>query len=435
MTKTNRSMKDSGIEWIGKIPEDWSLERLQWCMDEVNIKNQPIQTTQVLSLTNKLGVVPYEEKGNQGNKAKEDISEYKLAYTGSLIVNSMNVIIGSVGISNYTGCVSPVYYVFNANEKADLRFINYIFSTIPFQKELRKYAKGILEIRLRVSSGDIFKRPIALPIKQEQQKIADFLDEKCSHIDSVLDKTKASIEEYKKLKQAVITQAVTKGIRPNRPMKDSGIEWIGEIPEDWRIKRLRYIGNCQNGISKGAEAFGSGYPFISYSNVYRNIVLPEIATEFIETTKEERELYSVQVGDVFFTRTSETIEEIGFSSVCEKTIPNATFAGFLIRFRPYNKKEIIPKYSKYYFRANIHRAFFVKEMNLVTRASLGQGLLKRLPVILPNIQEQEEIADYLDIKCAEIDKLMEKKVQLISELETYKKSLIYEYVTGKKEVC
>ena len=261
------------------------------------------------------------------------------------------------------------------------------------------------------------------------------MDKKCSHIDSVLDKTKASIEEYKKLKQAVITQAVTKGIRPNRPMKDSGIEWIGEIPEDWRIKRLRYIGNCQNGISKGAEAFGSGYPFISYSNVYRNIVLPEIATEFIETTKEERELYSVQVGDVFFTRTSETIEEIGFSSVCEKTIPNATFAGFLIRFRPYNKKEIIPKYSKYYFRANIHRAFFVKEMNLVTRASLGQGLLKRLPVILPNIQEQEEIADYLDIKCAEIDKLIEKKEQLISELETYKKSLIYEYVTGKKEVC
>ena len=429
MTKTNRPMKDSGIEWIGEIPENWNIARIAHIYDERKSKVSD-EEFPPLSVT-KQGIVP-----QLNTAAKSDAhDDRKLLCIGDFAINSRSDRRGSCGISAYNGSISLINIVLMPKTKMNPKYYDWLFHTTLFADEFYKWGHGIVNDLWTTNWQDMKKIIVPIPDLIEQQKIAEFLDEKCSHIDSVLDKTKAAIEEYKKLKQAVITQAVTKGIRPNRPMKDSGIEWIGEIPEDWRIKRLRYIGNCQNGISKGAEAFGSGYPFISYSNVYRNIVLPEIATEFIETTKEERELYSVQVGDVFFTRTSETIEEIGFSSVCEKTIPNATFAGFLIRFRPYNKKEIIPKYSKYYFRANIHRAFFVKEMNLVTRASLGQGLLKRLPVILPNIQEQEEIADYLDIKCAEIDKLIEKKEQLISELETYKKSLIYEYVTGKKEVC
>ena len=115
-----REMKDSGIEWIGKIPANWTLRRLQWCLIEVTEKNDPIKTTQILSLTNKQGVLPYEDKGAQGNKAKENLAEYKLAYEDTLIVNSMNVIIGSVGISHYFGCVSPVYYVFK--EKRSLSF-------------------------------------------------------------------------------------------------------------------------------------------------------------------------------------------------------------------------------------------------------------------------------------------------------------------------
>lgn len=429
-----RTMKDSGIEWIGEIPEDWNLMRLQFCLNEIKEKNLPVKSEQVLSLVKDKGVMLYEEKGNVGNVAKEDISEYKLAYPNTLILNSMNILIGSVGISKYFGCVSPVYYVFKETEMSDLRFINYICTTNEFQKELRKYAKGILEIRLRVSAQDIFKRIIAFPNKQEQIKIADFLDEKCRHIDSVLEKTRASIEEYKQLKQSVITNAVTKGIRPNRPMKDSGIEWIGQIPEDWGVKRLRFLGTCQNGISKGAEFFGSGYPFVSYTNVYRNMELPQ-TTELIESTEVERDLYSVQEGDVFFTRTSETIEEIGYTSVCCKTIPDATFAGFLIRFRPFKDASLCTAFAKYYFRSELPRIFFVKEMNLVTRASLGQGLLKRLPVLLPSCNEQNQIASYLNAKCTEIDKLIAKKEQLIEELETYKKSFIYEYVTGKKEVC
>lgn len=139
-----RQMKDSNVDWIGEIPEDWSLERIQSLTSEINVKNNPIQTTDVLSLTIKDGVIPYEEKGDMGNKSKDNHEEYKLAYPDTIVLNSMNILIGAVGLCNYFGCVSPVYYVFKNNEKSDLRYINYIMSSQPFQKYLRKYANGIL---------------------------------------------------------------------------------------------------------------------------------------------------------------------------------------------------------------------------------------------------------------------------------------------------
>lgn len=428
-----RAMKDSGVDWIGQIPENWKVERLSGHLKEINEKNCPLKTTQILSLTNKLGVIPYEEKGNQGNKAKENYEEYKVAYKDTIIANSMNILIGSVGYSKYYGCVSPVYYVFKEKPENSLWFINYIMQTPQFQRELRKYANGILEIRLRLSANDILKRQVAFPPYQEQKKIAAFLDDKCAAIDEIITKTEQSIEEYKKLKQAVITKAVTQGIRPNRTMKDSGIDWIGKIPVDWDVRKLRYLYKCQNGISKSADFFGHGFPFVSYKDVYDNDELPVSVSGLCNTTEEERDRYSVKRGDIFFTRTSETIEEIGLTSICLNTIENATFAGFLIRCRPYTSK-LDFNYAKYYMISSHLRLYFVKEMNLVIRASLSQELLKDLCILIPSPEEQKEIADYLDMKCTEIDALIEKKQQSLTELASYKKSLIYEYVTGKKEV-
>ena len=426
-------MKDSGIEWIGDIPQNWKLKRIQFCLDEINEKNIPIKTEQVLSLVKDKGVMLYEDKGNQGNKAKEDVSQYKIAYPNTLIVNSMNILIGSVGISNYLGCVSPVYYVFKENEDSDLRYINYIFNTREFQKELRKYANGILEIRLRVSSSDIFKRKIPLPDKHIQTKIANFLDKKCAEIDALHTDIEKQIETLEEYKKSIITEAVTKGLDPDVEMKDSGISYIGNIPKHWKVTNLKYLGKCQNGISKGGEYFGNGFPFVSYGDVYKNYSIPQNVDGLIMSTKTEQNIYSVKYGDVFFTRTSETIEEIGFASTCLKSIDNSVFAGFLIRFRP-TSSDLIPEFSKFYFRSNIHRKFFVKEMNLVTRASLSQNLLGRLPVLLPPLCEQQMIAINLEKKCAEIDGAIEEKKEQLETLEQYKKSLIYEYVTGKKEV-
>ena len=216
-------------------------------------------------------------------------------------------------------------------------------------------------------------------------------------------------------------------------MKDSGIEFIGKIPVTWDTCRLRNIGTPQNGISKGGSFFGYGYPFISYGDVYRNFSLPKQVKGLIDTTEDERRVYSVKEGDIFFTRTSETIDEVGFSCVCEKTIPNATFAGFLIRVRPFSDK-LLTRYAKYYFRSSHHRFYLAKEMNLIIRASLGQDLLKSMPILIPPKEEQISIADYIDRKFSAIDESIEKKQEIIDKLIEYKKSLIYEVVTGKKEV-
>lgn len=430
-----RKMKDSGVEWIGAIPDSWHLDRLQWHLDEIKESNKPVKTQQVLSLTNKLGVIPYEEKGEQGNKSKENIDEYKLAYPDTIVVNSMNILIGSVGKCNYFGCVSPVYYVFKPKNGENIDFLNYIFQLTQFQKKLRKYANGILEIRLRVSSNDILKRQIAFPSGKEQQKIVSFLNEKMAKIDKLIEIENKQIEKLKEYKQAVITEAVTKGFDKSAPMKDSGVEWIGEIPEDWEVCRVKNIGFTQNGISKSGELFGNGYPFISYGDVYKHWVLPQTGSGLIESTEKDRKIFSVNKGDIFFTRTSETIEEVGFSSVCFETITNATFAGFLIRLRPYQPDSIIKSnYAKYYFRANLLRKYLVREMNIVTRASLSQELLGAMSVVLPPPNTQIEISLHLDSQCKKIDSLISIKQKKIDMLNEYKKSLIYECVTGKKEV-
>lgn len=431
-----REMKDSGIEWIGEIPKEWLVKKMKH------------------GFTIFAGATPKSEKSEYWNGEISWITpadyktEDKYVYTGrknismegykscgttivpkGSIIFSKRAPVGTVAISGNELCTNQGCLACVPLNMIDSIYYYYVISVFTEQFELVSFGTTFKEISANAFAN--FQLPF--PIYEEQIKISSFLDKKCAELDNVLEKTRASIEEYKKLMQAVITQAVTKGIRGDRKMRDSGIEWIGEIPEDWYVKRLRYLGRCQNGISKSSEYFGEGYPFVSYGDVYRNYQLPEMVTGLIMSTDSDRENYSVIRGDVFFTRTSETIEEVGFSSVCLKTIKYATFAGFVIRFRPHGN-ELLPEYSKYYFRSNIHRRFFVKEMNLVTRASLGQELLKKLPVILPSLEEQEEIVNYLDQKCSAIDELIAKKEQYLSEIENYKKSLIYEYVTGKKEV-
>lgn len=252
----NRELIDSGIEWIGKIPSIWKIERLKWHLFEINEKNNPIKTTNILSLTNKLGVVPYSEKGNQGNVAKENYDEYKIAYPETIVANSMNILIGSVGYCNYLGCVSPVYYIFKNNENSNLRYINYLFQTEQFQKELKKFANGILEIRLRVSSSDILKREIPVPSLLEQKKIVDILDKKINQIDALILNQENLIVKLKEYKQSLITDIVTKGINKSVAQKNSKIDWIGDIPVHWNITKIKYIGITQNGISKSSEYFG-----------------------------------------------------------------------------------------------------------------------------------------------------------------------------------
>lgn len=210
--------------------------------------------------------------------------------------------------------------------------------------------------------------------------------------------------------------------------KDPGIEWLGNIPEQWGLVRLKDLGPLQNGVSKGKEYFGHGHPFVSYGNIYNNTLELKKLTKKANSTPEEQKLYSILEGDVFFTRTSETIEEIGIAATALETLPKATFSGFVIRLRP-NRRILCKEFSNYFFKANINRLFLSKEISLVTRASLSQSILNKLPVLLPPRQEQLQIAHYLDTKTHAIDKKINLVQQKISHYKAYRKSLINDAVT------
>lgn len=427
-----REMKDSGIEWIGAIPQDWKTDRLQWHLKEINVSNNPIQTKNILSLTIEAGVIPYAEKGNQGNKAKEDYSQYKIAFPDTLVINSMNVIIGAVGISQYFGCVSPVYYVFEPIEGTDLRYIYYLFTNTGFQKEMRKYAKGIMEIRLRISSSDMLKRIVPIPSFEEQQRIADNLDKMCAEIDAVLEKTRASIEEYKKLKQAVITQAVTKGIRGDRPMKDSGIEWVGEIANEFAVYKFKYLLKTpmQYGANEAGITFDKTLPrYIRITDITSDGRLKQDNRLCIEDTVAKP--YILQDGDLLFARSGGTV---GKSFLYKQSYGNAAFAGYLIR-AVVNRTIAVPEYVYYYTNSSIYDTWKNSIFIQSTIQNIGADRYSNMPIIVPNnIEEQRSIVEYLNERCVGIDALIRKKQQYLTEIENYKKSLIYEYVTGKREV-
>lgn len=432
-------MKDSGVEWIGEIPKDWDKRCLKTLLTVLRGGSpRPIEEYLTDSPDGinwiKIGDTTKGTKVIFSTKQKikpSGVAKSRMVHKGDLLLtNSMSF--GEPYFLEVDGCIHDGWVCLTNLIGIDKLFLYYFLCSDFCTKQFQLQVDGGVVQNLNIEK--IGKTIIFLPSMHEQQSIAAYLDEKCVAIDEIIAEAKATIDEYKSWKASVIFEAVTKGLNPNAEMKDSGVEWIGRIPKDWKVISLRYLGKCQNGISKDGEAFGSGFPFVSYTDVYKNIVLPGEASRLVESTEDERERYSVKYGDIFFTRTSETIEEIGFSSVCLKTIDNATFAGFLIRFRPTNNK-LYPEYSKYYFRSELQRRYFVKEMTLVTRASLGQELLKSMPVILPPFETQQKIAAYLDEKCAAIDGVIAEKEALIGELESYKKSLIFETVTGKRRVC
>ena len=414
--------KDSGVEWLGEIPSHWatcSLSKLFAIKagGDVDLKNFSEDRSEEY---------PYPIYTNANNEN----SIYGYSKVANYQANSITVSgRGEVGFSVYRDhpfdAIIRLLVLTPQKECHPKFYAYYINEVINFRVESSAIGQ--------LSTLQISPYKTVLPAIDEQKLIISFLDYETAKIDNLIAKQKKLIELLKEKRQAVISHAVTKGLNPNVPMKDSGVEWLGEVPEHWEVRQLRYLGSCQNGINIGAEYFGSGSPFISYGDVYRNPELPSVFEGLVQSTENDKRIYSVQRGDVLFTRTSETIEEIGFSSTCLTDVKDATFAGFLIRFRPI-QNTLLPEYSKFYFRNILLRAFFVKEMNLVTRASLSQELLKKLAVPFSSLEEQKQIADFLSAKERVFDKLVNDCIKQIELLKERRTALISSAVTGKINV-
>lgn len=416
MIRDETEMKNTGIEWIGIVPNNWNIKPLYACLDEINQKNSPVVTTNILSLTNTDGVIPYSERGNQGNKSKENFEEYKVVYPNTIVANSMNILIGSVGLSKYEGCVSPVYYVYMAKPQVDIRYMNYLFQMEPFQKRLRQFANGILEIRLRVSSHDILHQKVAVPGYDEQQAIADYLDEKCGKIDEIIAEAKASIDEYKELKQAVIDENIL------------GFDSV-------HIK-LRQLGSLKNGLNFSHSDDIANIKFLGVGCFKDNIILDKIddfADEHIDFDISEE--YLLLNGDIVFVRSNGSKELIGRSVMVENIDYPVTFSGFCIRFRNMHTELVDNRFLLYYFRTTHFKQLLLKNSNDSTNINnLNQEMLNAIRINAPVIDEQRLLMKKLEEHILIIDSLIVEKESLIKDLEAYKKSLIYEVVTGKRRV-
>lgn len=414
-----REMKDSGFNWIGKIPKHWVVERLQWHLYEINKKNSPIQTTNVLSLTNKRGVIPYEDKGAQGNISKENYNEYHLAYKDTIVANSMNILIGSVGYSEYFGCVSPVYYVFKEKTNNNLRFINYIMQTPQFQKELRKYANGILEIRLRVSSDDILKRMVAFPCLQEQGKIADYLDKKCGEVDSIIANIQKQIDILTVYKHTIIAECVTKGLDKDAEIKKSEIYYMAPYNSKWNLSKIGYV------LKKLSRSFDSSHPAVLCTNKGKVSIRPDTLTG--KMVSEDHAMQGIRKGDIAIHGMDTWHGAIAYSEIDGKI----TRVVHVCNSNQDNR--FIVYYLQHLAFAGVYK-LISNGIRENTSDFRSWDKVKDIYIAYPSRKEQQEIADYLDKKCTEIESIIADKKQQLEVIEKYKKSLIYEYVTGKKEV-
>lgn len=414
-------MKDSGVKWIGTIPEDWELKRLKSVLVDRKEKNNPVRTDFVLSLTKNRGVIPYSQKGDVGNKSKEDISGYKLAYPNDIVLNSMNIVIGSVGLSKYFGAVSPVYYMLRPRNDRDMvTYFNYVFQTEAFQKSLIGYGNGIMELRMRIQMVKLNSVLLPYPPITEQQKIVKLLDQRIPKIDSVIEKTKLAIEELKKYKQSLITETVLTGLNNDVELKDSGIEYIGSVPINWNIRKIKYVLHKLNRpVLKSDEVitcFRDGEVTLRKNR-------REEGYTFSDT---EHGYQGAEPGDLVFHGMDAFAGAIGISDSRGKCTPVVHVC---------DSKEN-NRYYIYFLRALAFNDVYMALSDGVRIRSSDYrnwNKLAQIMVAVPSLEEQKQIEDFLDEKCTKIENLIIKKQSLIEELEVYKRSLIFEWVTGKRE--
>lgn len=428
-----REMKDSGIEWIGKIPHCWNTSKLKYLGQYINgyafkpeewgSKGVPIIRIQDLTGSN-----------DNPNYFEGQIDKKYGVENGDILISwaaTLDAFIWNKG----NGWLNQ--HIFKA--VPNRRIIDYDFFFWMIKESMKNMNNdnkhGIFMQHVTLSVFNNFTIP--MPPLAEQHRIAAFLDRKCAEIDAVLEKTRASIEEYKKLKQAVITQAVTKGVRGDRPMKNSGIEWIGEIPAEWDVVRQKYSWNTvESGVSVNAADKpvdnSEQYGVLKTSAVSKFVFIP---TEHKQVNLEEYGRVSCPVrADSIIASRMNTPELVGACGYVLNNYPNLFLPDRLwqITF----KDGLSPKYAWYYL-SGIRVRQYISSLSTGTSSSMqniSQSQYGNIFITIPSIGEQSEITKYLDEKCRSVDALIAKKQQYLTEIENYKKSLIYEYVTGKKEV-
>lgn len=427
-----REMKDSGFEWIGEIPVNWEVDKLKFHLK----RNEPRNPgdTVVLSLYRELGVIPKDSRDDNHNVTSEDTSKYKYVQPGDFVINKMKAWQGSVAVSEYEGIVSPAYFIYKFTDDAFYRrYFHYLLRSC-YKDEFMRLSGGIRVGQWDLPSVALDNTAVIIPPMNEQKSIAAFLDVKCAEIDALTADIQTQIDILEQYKRSVITEAVTKGLNPDAEMKDSGIDGAGMIPSHWKTTRLCYECYIRARLGwrglKADEYVDDGYAFISAFNIQNGKLVWAPLNYITKERFDESPEIKLHKGDVLIVKDGAgvgkcaRVDDLPIGG----TAPNSSIAVIT----PNESQDY--RYVCYYLQSAVFNNFVLLLYNGMGVPHLTQEVMSKIKILVPPLKEQMEISDYLDAKCTEIDAIVEAKKTQHATLDDYKKSLIYEYVTGKKEV-
>lgn len=413
-----RATKDSGIAWIGDIPGCWEIDKLKYHLK----RNEPRNPGEVvvLSLYRELGVIPKDSRDDNHNVTSEDTSKYKYVRPGNFVINKMKAWQGSVAVSEYEGIVSPAYFVYKFTDATFFkRYFHYLLRSC-YKDEFMRLSGGIRVGQWDLPAEALENTPVLIPPMDKQQRIADFLDAKCAEIDALVADIQSQIDTLEQYKRSVITETVTKGLNPNAEMKDSGIQWVGQMPLAWDAVPNKYLMYKVKNICP----VYNGEDILSLTT--NGVIIRDLngggkmPTSFDGYQKVTPGNLLMCLFDIDVTpRCIGLVKNFGLTS--------PAYSQFVMRTGAY-----APYYYYYYLMVDYTKELLHMAKNL--RHSLTEDQLGAIKAPNPPYEEQVQIAEFLDKKCVEISRVIEDKNKQLATLDEYKKSLIFEYVTGKKEV-
>lgn len=418
-----QEMKDSGAPWLGLVPSHWNIDKLKYHLARNEPRNPGGKV--VLSLYRELGVVPKDSRDDNHNVTSEDTSNYKYVQSGDFVINKMKAWQGSVAVSGYEGIVSPAYFVYKFTDKVFYRrYFHYLLRGC-YKDEFMRLSGGIRVGQWDLPSSGLDNVPVLIPEMDEQRHIADSLDSKCGEIDALAADIQSQIDTLEQYKRSVITEAVTKGLNPDAEMRDSGVAWIGNVPVNWKVENPKYhfVQRQERATKEMVQLTASQ----KYGVVTQTEYMELTGARIVVVQKDFDILKKVCAGDFIIHMRS-------FQGGLEYSTKSGSISSAYVMLIP-QKSIAEPRYYRWFFKSPVYIDALSSTSNLVRD---GQAMrwanFIQLPIPIPPADEQVGIADFLDAKCAEIDGIIADKKTQLETLDEYKKSLIFEYVTGKKEV-
>ena len=423
-------MKDSGIEWVGMIPAHWHIKVLFQLVSQVKNKNKDLSETNLLSLS--YGKIKRKNIDDTEGLLPASFDSYNIIENNDIVLRLTDLQNDHtslrVGRATERGIITSAYITIRPTNSRMSEYLYYLLHSFDIKKGFYGMGSGV---RQGLNYDEVKMLKLPLPPLNEESAIAAYLDTQCAKIDEIIAQAKASIEDYKQWKASIIYEAVTKGLDPNVEMKDSGIEWIGKVPMRWKIVRLKYL--LSTPLQYGANETGLPYDesLPRYIRITDITLDGKLKTSGMQSLSEEKsEGYILDDEDILLARSGATV---GKAFYYRESYGKAAFAGYLIRAK-INSAKALPKFIYYSTMSAGYEKWKETAVIQATIQNIGASRYNEYSLAIPPIAEQLRIIEFLDDKMEKIDSLMAEKQSLIGDLESYKKSLIYEVVTGKRRV-